>query len=954
MADLEKTVAIIFEGVDQMGSGVTSATRQLDNLAGSVEQAARPLADATFAIAKFEGALLAAGAAASLVAVKVAGDFDSGFREITTLLDEPAEALDQFRGDILDYASTSTQSIETVNQALYSLVSAGADTSNALDRLAAAEQLAIGGKTDLATAAGVLSGSLNAYGSAAGDAEDVTDALFVGVKNGITTVGELASSLPQVTSLAGQLGVGFDEVVSAVSALTSTGLPTSQAVTQIAAALNSVLGPSEKAKTTAEALGIEFDATALRSEGLAGFLEILGDATGGSEEQMNALFGSSEATRGVLALLGPVAEQFAGNLEDMDEKAGATAAAVEKMAEDIGLGTQRIQNAITTTLVGIGMPILDEFNGIQEAIAAIFNAIGVSLDDGQLNQFVQQLEGVFQDVEATLMEVAQNLPDALEMADWSGFLNGIEAIRDAVSELFDGADLATAEGLASVITTLGTGFELLSEYTAGAITAIGPFIEQLADLAGWIMEIDPAWVVMLGTIGGSAVVLTTVLSAFSSFLGIVNGLAGSKGALPAMTGATSKLTTALGVSSKLGLAGAAVAAAYGIKELYDRVEEFNEFKLTFSDELEKELDKTTGAQRAATEVSLFSVQKIAEGYNALSEKFGWGAEAGEDFMLVSKEAEASALEIQKFVAASGDVEDAMDDTGGAILEGFKAWEQWNEAAETARKVSEATEKAHSKNEETLWDYVGAIDAGATAWEKVGENTYAAASNTEAVNEALEKVKKQYEAGMIGEGAYSEMVQTLEGVRQGGGEAGSSLSSMGGKARDAGGEMELSAEKVFELEKQMNELASNEKIKAMEFSASIQVAELEADAKKVEAVLSATSTTIEATAGAVDGLFSSLAGGDLSFSQQWDLEKAVDQQLEIQKEAAKYQNEALKAQTELMREKTKALRNGDGLVKIDSTGLEPALEMIMWEIIEKVQLRANAEGAEFLLNIGGGA
>uniref|UniRef100_UPI00301BD240 hypothetical protein n=1 Tax=Staphylococcus aureus TaxID=1280 RepID=UPI00301BD240 len=123
MADLEKTVAIIFEGVDQMGAGVTSATNQLNSLSGSVQQAAQPLADLTVGVLKFETALLAAGAAVTGVAVKVAGDFDAGFREITTLVDMPAEALEQFRGDILDYASTSTQAIGTVNSGLYSLIS---------------------------------------------------------------------------------------------------------------------------------------------------------------------------------------------------------------------------------------------------------------------------------------------------------------------------------------------------------------------------------------------------------------------------------------------------------------------------------------------------------------------------------------------------------------------------------------------------------------------------------------------------------------------------------------------------------------------------------------------------------------------------------------------------------------------------------------------------------------
>ncbi len=73
-------------------------------------------------------------------------------------------------------------------------------------------------------------------------------------------------------------------------------------------------------------------------------------------------------------------------------------------------------------------------------------------------------------------------------------------------------------------------------------------------------------------------------------------------------------------------------------------------------------------------------------------------------------------------------------------------------------------------------------------------------------------------------------------------------------------------------------------------------------------------------------------------------------MKIQEEAAKQQSRLIDAQIKNLEAKTKAMQNGDGLIKIDSTGLEPALEMIMWEIIEKVQLRANAEGAEFLLGL----
>jgi hypothetical protein len=43
-----------------------------------------------------------------------------------------------------------------------------------------------------------------------------------------------------------------------------------------------------------------------------------------------------------------------------------------------------------------------------------------------------------------------------------------------------------------------------------------------------------------------------------------------------------------------------------------------------------------------------------------------------------------------------------------------------------------------------------------------------------------------------------------------------------------------------------------------------------------------------------------------------------------------------------------------MIKIEAAGLEPHLEAFMWKILENIQIRANAEAAEFLLgwNAGG--
>jgi hypothetical protein len=100
------------------------------------------------------------------------------------------------------------------------------------------------------------------------------------------------------------------------------------------------------------------------------------------------------------------------------------------------------------------------------------------------------------------------------------------------------------------------------------------------------------------------------------------------------------------------------------------------------------------------------------------------------------------------------------------------------------------------------------------------------------------------------------------------------------------------------------------------------------------------------------MFSSLTSNmdKLTKSQKWDFFDILKEQQDEQKGLIKSQIELTSAQADYIKEKTKALNKGQSVIEIDSTGLEPALEMVMWQIIEKVQIKATAEAADFLLGI----
>jgi hypothetical protein len=142
--------------------------------------------------------------------------------------------------------------------------------------------------------------------------------------------------------------------------------------------------------------------------------------------------------------------------------------------------------------------------------------------------------------------------------------------------------------------------------------------------------------------------------------------------------------------------------------------------------------------------------------------------------------------------------------------------------------------------------------------------------------------------------------------------------------------------------------------AMEWTAKVDIAQAEASMEKFKSAMEAANTTISDTASATSDLFSTWFGeGDQSFTQQWAIEDAIKQQMEIQEQAAEDQHKLIMQQIEMMKAKREAIEEGDGLIQIEAQGLEPELEAFMWKILEKVQVRANEEASEFLLGLNPG-
>ena len=202
-------------------------------------------------------------AAGMALAINEAVKFEKAMAEVSTLVGDTTDmdALTQSVRDLsIEYGAAP---IETA-KALYQIISAGAsDAASQMALLHAANKLAIGGVTDVATAADGLTGVLNAYGLGAEHAGKISDIMCATMKAGKTTIGELSANISQVTPIAATMGITFEEVGAALATVTAITGNTAIASTQLRSAISAIAAPAEKSKKMFAELGIEYGKNAI-------------------------------------------------------------------------------------------------------------------------------------------------------------------------------------------------------------------------------------------------------------------------------------------------------------------------------------------------------------------------------------------------------------------------------------------------------------------------------------------------------------------------------------------------------------------------------------------------------------------------------------------------------------------------------------------------------------------
>ena len=306
-----------------------------------------------------------AGTTAMGLATKQAVDFDNKMREVATLL--PKLSKDGFatlRQEVLDFSKTMGKLPEEVVPAVYQALSAGVPKDNLFEFLKTAGEASIAGVSDLEVSVDGLTSIVNAYGSDVIDVTESSDIMFKTLKIGKTDFTQLAKTIFNVIPIASAIGVKFQDIGAAIAVMTAQGTPTSVSTNQIRQALVELNKEGSVAYESFKKIsGKSFKEFIEAGGTLQEALQMMSEAASQNNKEVTSLFSSVEAGSAVLSLSGKNAIKFKDALDEMNNSAGATSEAFQKIDDGPARQFERIKAEVSSLIIELGnnlLPVVEE------------------------------------------------------------------------------------------------------------------------------------------------------------------------------------------------------------------------------------------------------------------------------------------------------------------------------------------------------------------------------------------------------------------------------------------------------------------------------------------------------------------------------------------------------------------------------------------------------------------
>lgn len=307
--------------------------------------------------------LLGIGAAG----LKVASDFDSAMSGVKAISGATGEEFDALRAKAIELGSTAFSANE-VAVAMTEMAKAGWDSQQILDGMSGVLDAAAASGENLGTVSTIIADAITGFGMEAKESTRVADLLTQAANSGTIGINDLGESFKYIAPVAGSMGLSIEDVTTALSAMSMSGIKGSQAGTSLRGVLTRMVKPTDQVAAAMDELGIVLTNSDGTFKSLDQILsEMRGSFSGLTDEQKTyyaATLAGQEGMSGLLSLLNMSQEEYDEIAASMDNATGVAKETAEVMRDNLSADVEELMDSLESlaiTLASLLVPALRDF-----------------------------------------------------------------------------------------------------------------------------------------------------------------------------------------------------------------------------------------------------------------------------------------------------------------------------------------------------------------------------------------------------------------------------------------------------------------------------------------------------------------------------------------------------------------------------------------------------------------
>lgn len=294
--------------------------------------------------------------------LKVASDFDSAMSGVKAISGATGEEFDALRAKAIELGGSTAFSANEVAEAMTEMAKAGWDSQQILDGMGGVLDAAAASGENLGTVSTIVADAITGFGMEAKESTRVADLLTQAANSGTIGINDLGESFKYIAPVAGSMGLSIEDVTTALSAMSMSGIKGSQAGTSLRGVLTRMVKPTDQVAAAMDELGIVLTNSDGTFKSLDQILsEMRGSFSDLTDEQKTyyaATLAGQEGMSGLLSLLNISQEEYDEIAASMDNASGVAKETAEVMRDNLAADVEELGGSLESLAITLAEHII--------------------------------------------------------------------------------------------------------------------------------------------------------------------------------------------------------------------------------------------------------------------------------------------------------------------------------------------------------------------------------------------------------------------------------------------------------------------------------------------------------------------------------------------------------------------------------------------------------------------